>query len=535
MKNQKTDTIKGIFMKTKITLYVVLLLLLPAITFARLNITVQPNRGWGDIETEEIKSLCYNVVSHFQDELRDEHKVRGVVNVYYDASGPFVNWDGNKHNVALSPRDGYLPQIVYQFSHEFCHIIHDYPITTENNPTLWFQESICMLSSIWVLLEMSETWEDNAPYPKWADDRHALFAYANVNENRPEVQYAGTAAEWLEEWEDFLRADYYKNSFTHHLLVSQLSYKFLPIFQENPETWNAVRKMPSSTGKISNYMQDWYNKVDIEDKEYVKAIAEEMGIEVMPTLPSVVNADYTNLTFSYNSDNSIIPVNNSREWNGYPPIGTWEKTPDGNTLSRGGNDPFDEMDELSHWIYSHAPATIIYDISEINPASFGAYFLLPHPYCGGAASMDFTAKADGVELYSEDFYLADYGASIAFEIPKNTQRLTLEIGDLGNQGCDHFVLGEPRLYHNDSVVVQEEIEIDADVNKDGYVDIHDVMIVRSGMQKSVSYDTDINNDGVTDEIDLLIVKAKAFEAIAAAAPKKINIKLTTWGSMKRRY
>ena len=75
--------------------------------------------------------------------------------------------------------------------------------------------------------------------------------------------------------------------------------------------------------------------------------------------------------------------------------------------------------------------------------------------------------------------------------------------------------------------------IDADVNDDGYVDLYDVMIVRSGMQNSTSYDTDLNNDGITDEVDLLIVKAKAMEAIAAAAPRKRKVKITTWGRLKR--
>ena len=46
--------------------------------------------------------------------------------------------------------------------------------------------------------------------------------------------------------------------------------------------------------------------------------------------------------------------------------------------------------------------------------------------------------------------------------------------------------------------------INADVNADGYVDLSDVMIVRSGMQNSTSYDTDLNDDGITDEIDLAI-------------------------------
>ena len=74
--------------------------------------------------------------------------------------------------------------------------------------------------------------------------------------------------------------------------------------------------------------------------------------------------------------------------------------------------------------------------------------------------------------------------------------------------------------------------LDADVNDDGYVDLYDVMIVRSGMQNSTAYDTDINNDGITDKVDLLIVKAKAMEAIAAAAPRKRKIDFTMWGRIK---
>ena len=73
-----------------------------------------------------------------------------------------------------------------------------------------------------------------------------------------------------------------------------------------------------------------------------------------------------------------------------------------------------------------------------------------------------------------------------------------------------------------------------DVNKDSYVDLSDVMIVRSAMQNSTAYDTDINNDGVTDEVDLLMVKAKALEAIAAAAPTLyIRKKITSWGALKK--
>ena len=66
-------------------------------------------------------------------------------------------------------------------------------------------------------------------------------------------------------------------SFIEYHLVSQLTFKFLPIFEDNPEAWNAVRKMPATKGKMSEYMQDWYDAVDAEDREYVEAMATQNG------------------------------------------------------------------------------------------------------------------------------------------------------------------------------------------------------------------------------------------------------------------
>lgn len=93
------------------------------------------------------------------------------------------------------------------------------------------------------------------------------------------------------------------------------------------------------------------------------------------------------------------------------------------------------------------------------------------------------------------------------------------------------LIGDPPTNNERSVHAEN---IDADVNNDGSVDLSDVLVVRKAMQSSVLYDTDLNNDGVTDEVDLLIVKAKAFEAIVAAAPRKRKMRITTWGRLKKR-
>lgn len=352
-------------------LLLIVFTLLSANVFADLEIIVEPNTGWGNARTSNIKRLCENVALHFQEQLRDEHKIDGDLTIVYRSAGPiayyrsFFDGAADEYKIGLKVTGTYWDNFSYQFGHEFCHILHNHDLFEENHPDPngWFREAICEMANLWVIRRMSETWEHRPPYQNWVDYRHALSDYANNwMMSRPEVQYDGTGAEWLAEWEDKMRI-YGSADFTY-ARVSQLSYKFLTIFEENPEAWNAVRQMPTSTSKMSDYMKDWYNVVDTQDKEFVKAIATEMGITV-----------------------------------------------------------------------------------EIEPVT--------------------------------------------------------------------------------------AVVIDADVNDDGYVDLFDVLIVRSGMNAETSYDTDINNDGVTDEIDLLIVKAIAIEAIAKAAPSKRKTRITTWGAIKK--
>ena len=356
--------------KRKFVLCALLLLLLSTNAFPKLNIRVEQSAGWEDAPTSNIKSLCENVALHFQEQLRDEHKVNGKLTIVYDADGPiafyrsYFDGEPDEYRIGLSAASLYWAQFSYQFGHEFCHILQKHD-DFKNYPTnSWFKESICELATLWVIKRMSETWQNRAPYPNWVSYRHVLKSRADYLTSRAAVQYDGTGADWLKEWETQLR-DHDSGAFSY-TRVSQLSYKFLPIFEEHPEAWNAIRQMPVSNAKMSVYMKEWYDAVDVGDKVFVEAIATEMGIPVTTVVPIAIAA------------------------------------------------------------------------------------------------------------------------------------------------------------------------IDADVNGDGYVDLSDVLIVRSGMQKDVSYDTDINNDGVTDKIDLLIVKAKAHEAIAAAAPSKRKITLTTWGAVKRR-
>ncbi len=508
--------------------------------FGDIDITVTPSANWGNITTPQIEKLCVNITSHFEEHIRANQKIDANIRVYYDDNGPFVTHaGGNNHNVAISCKADFLNQFTYQFSHELMHILQDYNTVTNHNPNLWFHESLCMLASVWVLKEMGETWKRSPPYPNWRNyaEFHTTYAENAIVKSNLTIP----AQRWLTENEDTLRGSF--SNFTHHLLVAELSYEFLPIFEETPEAWNAVLQIPAATSNFNQYIRYWYNNVHIDDQKHVEQIANLVGITDI-TSPVEVDNDLDNtgdtfvaLSILYSSDSSILPINDEDEWMGYFPY-IWEKSVDGEiSNTRGAYTIFDEMHILEHWFYSHAPAVYVFDISKIKASYFSTLLLLPNSRCGGAASVKFIAEIDNKKVYSKEFYLDNDGEKIEFDIDNNSETLKIVIDDLGNQGCDHFVLAEPRLYTDSHPTINHsgiKENINADVNDDGYIDIYDVLIVRSGMHNSVSYDTDLNNDGITDEVDLLIVKAKAMEAIVAASPRKRKVKISTWGAVKQK-
>ena len=76
-------------------------------------------------------------------------------------------------------------------------------------------------------------------------------------------------------------------------------------------------------------------------------------------------------------------------------------------------------------IYFQTHVILTYDISSLPVLYFSSDVILPHPYCGGAASIEVIAFADEVEIYSKEIYLKDSGIHIEFDIPPNTEILDL--------------------------------------------------------------------------------------------------------------
>lgn len=74
--------------------------------------------------------------------------------VLYKEEGPMCSLIGDSHLIFLAVRDNYWCQWVYQFAHEYCHHLINGPLSGEWSKMLWFEETICELSSLYNLYMM---------------------------------------------------------------------------------------------------------------------------------------------------------------------------------------------------------------------------------------------------------------------------------------------------------------------------------------------------------------------------------------------
>lgn len=536
------------------------LIILPVqISVANLNIMVEPNAKWGNVPTSNIKALCENVALHFNEQLRDEYKINGNLTIVYNSSGAIVFYPWtfgggpNEYKIGLVVTGTFWAQFSYQFAHEFAHIMHNFEKTLDKENS-WFRESICELANLWVIRRMGKTWSTRAPYANWIGWRHNLTNYADTLMNRAEVQYAGTGADWLSQWENKMRTD---TGVFDYARVSQLSYKFLSIFENNPEAWNAIRQMPVSSAKMSDYMKIWHNEVDLLDKQFVKSMADVMGISVQNAVAlsetdnNVDDAVYLALqkgSTPIPNEIGLNPTNPQKEWLYWGVVGeniTNNSNPlviDGKLFDRGISAVPSHEDYLG--------AILRYDLTGGIYRSFRGYLGLAdeadvnigtnaNPSCNVGGSVVFYFEIDGNNVFTSDVITGEHSfTKVEFNIPEKAKELKIIIKNSGDTNwCDGAIIGDAQLLG--TAITVENIAssvIDADIDNNGSIDLSDVLIVRRAIKNKTNYNTDVNNDGVTNETDVLLVKAKAHEAIAAAAPA-ITIrkrKLTTWGALKRR-
>ena len=237
---------------------------------------------WGDAQLENIRRLLIDTASHINQHLR-----RPFNETIHVMSGDYPitlirNSTSDPYTIELSVRDTLWDQYAYQFAHEFCHVISNYEDLVDH-PNNWFHEAICEVASIFTLRNMAKRWRSEPPYPNWTSYADHLDAYwhKTLSRHGTELQEGVTLNSWLLRNEDMLRtADYRENE--QRINQALVAYKLLPIFEVYKTGWNAVRKFPTSTGTLEEYLKSWYSLVDLDDRSFVTRISEAFGYPIPP-------------------------------------------------------------------------------------------------------------------------------------------------------------------------------------------------------------------------------------------------------------
>ncbi len=226
---------------------------------------------WGEGRRNDIRVLLEDVASHIVHELRDP--IDGTIRVMNLPGNPprtFFRRPGETaYEVNLTAKDRRWSQFAYQFGHEFCHVLsgHDRLRCSPNN---WFHESLCELSSFFVLHRMAERWPTDPPYSNWANYSASLAEYAEATARKyREATPTGNFHEWLVANEDSMRDDPYLREQN-----GVVALRLLPLFEETPKGWNAVRHLPVSSGQIGEYIEAWSAEVQAADRLFVERVGE---------------------------------------------------------------------------------------------------------------------------------------------------------------------------------------------------------------------------------------------------------------------
>ena len=228
--------------------------------------------NWNGGSPADIQMLLENVAWHMTRHLRD-----GL-----DATIKVQNWpDGTLAPIILLRRPGQTTyrillktggtrwaQYSYQFAHEFCHLVSGYE-RLEGSANSWFHESICEMAALFTLRSMGPAWKENPPYPSWRSYAEQLTQYAQdvastAGAQMPEDR---TLDAWLRVHEAEGREDPYKREVNRTVAL-----RILPVFEQDPQGWNAISSLPKSDVEIRQYLALWKTAAHPSDRAFIERI-----------------------------------------------------------------------------------------------------------------------------------------------------------------------------------------------------------------------------------------------------------------------
>ena len=233
------------------------------------KITIIPDRRWQQ-ETEDLQDIFESVrdvlSGHITRPLDSNitiiyHEGQPQVKLYRRSNGDYKVW--------ISANNYYRGQQVDQFSHEYAHILANYR-DPESNHQQWFEESVCVLASIYTLKRLNCSHLKNYvhkslnPKDKNIDDIDLLKWYKRNKRGLESL-----------DWKETESINPYEKPYI-------VSMKLMDIFEAHPDdAWSAVRYMNSDReGKNEDfcaYLNAWHRCTPSKHQHIVESIMGRFG------------------------------------------------------------------------------------------------------------------------------------------------------------------------------------------------------------------------------------------------------------------
>ncbi len=190
--------------------------------------------------------------------------------VTLDRRGP-----GGELLIRLDTGGTYWSQYVFQFAHEFGHVLCGRRPPRGEHP--WFEESICEVASLFVLRRLAEQWETDPPHARWKGYATSLRQYAERRMQQARLPAGVSLSEWYRRHADALRSTPYDRA-KNRIVAGAL----LPLFEQAPTQWAAVVHLwPTGSEESTSFAQflaAWRDRAPRRHRSFIGKMAERFGV-----------------------------------------------------------------------------------------------------------------------------------------------------------------------------------------------------------------------------------------------------------------
>jgi hypothetical protein len=239
-----------------------------------LTISVEGD-DWGAVRRQDIEALLYVVARTFAP-ATGAQPARTIM-VAHTRGAPVVLYDhgqGGEYHVLLHASETNWHLYVYEFAHEFCHIVSNYDEHPRVSPrhNQWFEESLCETASLYALKTLANDWQVSPPAAPLADAGRQLRWFYDLLMAEEHRRIAdGDFDAWLQDREAGLRHDPYQRR-----LNEVVATRLLPIFLKDGGKWDALRYLNLDSAdndcSLDEYLEHWYGHARADQKSFVAAV-----------------------------------------------------------------------------------------------------------------------------------------------------------------------------------------------------------------------------------------------------------------------